>query len=108
MSSGFLIVKKKLNQPDKAKALQTIRISLLTLLTLRSVFNRILRFHRHDVLCGGSVHSRTLVYDQVQLSLPSSVLLHLQGGRERRHQPGLWYILLTGRREEGKYYGGKL
>ena len=28
MSSGFLIVKKKLNQPDKAKALQTIRIFL--------------------------------------------------------------------------------
>ena len=66
-----------------------------------SVFNRILRFPRHDVLCGGSDHSRSRAYDQAQLSLPSPVLLHLQGGREGRHQPGLRYILLTGRRKEG-------
>ena len=42
------------------------------------------------------------------MPLPSPVLLHLQGGGEGGHQPGLWDILFSGWREERQHNGGEL
>ena len=36
------------------------------------------------------------------------MLLHLQGGGEGGHQPGLWDLLFSGWREERQYNGGEL